>query len=191
MGREEKGPTIIPEARTAYRNEKVLQALRNCNWFTPEYIQEVSSNEPEPERKGLGPFEDRLLGDFFLASLNLNKTDNTVYLGARVYISPIMVGSEGHPKSIKNIPFTDQEILDLAKQYGVDKDYTVDRRMIDREEAMIQCLIAPEEIRRKVVKIICRWGNEKVKTDFLLWAMLTKKGVKQYLESRNLMTPAV
>lgn len=69
---------------------------------------------------------------------------------------------------------------------GVEKNYEVDRGMIGEVGSMLRCLIAPKEIRRKVVKVHCRWGNERARRDTLLWGELVKKGARQYLQSRSL-----
>lgn len=176
---------LHPEATAAYGSQRVINALQNSSWFTSEFIAEIRANEPDPEREGLGPFKDRLLGDFFIAGVD-PKQDNEVYLGALNYVHQRMVGEQGHPFSLEKIPFCDDEILAMAKSFGVAENYEVDRRMIGQVATMLQCMIAPEEIRRKVIRVICSWGSDRVKRDTLLWAGLVGKGVKAYLKSRDL-----
>jgi hypothetical protein len=185
MEQEETSQTLHPEAVAAYNDQKVIEALRRSDWFTADFIGEVQKNEPNPEREGLGPFKDKLLGDFFTARTHLGK-ENQVYKGIQNYLHKRMVGSQGHPLPLKDIEFTNSELLDFARNMGVNGHHKVDRDFIGRVESMLQCLIAPEAIRKKVIRIRCGWGVERIKRDTLLWAELVRKGTKSYLQSREL-----
>lgn len=176
--------SLHPEAVSAYTDEIATDALKHSDWFTSDFIEKVNASEPFPEREGLGPFKDKLLGDFFLAETQLGK-GNEVYLGARTFIYQRMVGGQGHPFPLKEIPFTDEKVLEIAKKLGVNENYEVGREKIGEIGSMLQCIVAAEKIRNKVVRVTCRWGNERVKRDTLLWAELVKKGTKDYLQSRE------
>jgi len=189
MANEELLP-YMPKAVEAYQNEHVLEALKNIDWFTADYIDKVRNDEPQPEREeNLGPFKDKFLGDFFkfgYRSDDLGKGNET-FMGVRNFLAQEMVGPQGHPYSIGEVSFADEQFLALAKELGVDKRYEVSRDMIWEVDPMIKCLIAPEGIRRKVVKVICSWGEgyKERRRDVILWAELVKRGAKQYLERQT------
>lgn len=186
----EQPPGLHSEAVKAYGDQKVINALAHCDWFSTDFIERVQKNELEPERKGLGPFKDKPLGDFFMAINHLGK-ENQVYRGVRIYLYQRMVGSQGHPFSLKDIEFADPEVMHLAESIGTNELHEFDRSMIGEVDNMLQCLIAPEKIRNKVVKVTCRWGNEQVRKDVLLWAELVKRGAKAYIKSRDLQTKKI
>ncbi len=73
----------------------------------------------------------------------------------------------------------------LAKSLGANERYEVERGMVFEVDQYLICLVTPEEIRRKVVKQFCRWGegNDDRRRDVLLWAELVKRGAKQFLEN--------
>lgn len=159
--------------------------MKDCDWFTLDFIEDVVANELPPERgEEWGPFEDKLLRDFFNAEPQ-QREGKEVYIEACDYLSQEMVGRQ-LPFSLKDIPFTDRDVLNIAEEFGVSDNHEVERGMIGEIGPMLQCLIAPKEIRRKVVYVVCAWGNEEAKRDTLLWAELVKKGVKAYLESKGL-----
>lgn len=184
----EQRQNLHPEAIRAYGNQEVIRALSGCDWFSTDFIQQVQKNEPEPKREGLGPFEDKLLGDFFIKGISLGK-ENSVYLGVNNYLYQRMVDSQAHPHSLKEIEFADTEVMRLAESMGTDESHEFDRGMFGEIDSLLQCLIAPVEIRNKVVKVICSWGDEEVKTDVLLWAELVKRGAKAYIRSRDFKIP--
>jgi len=171
------------EAELAYSNDRVIAALKSSDWFTTALIESIHDNEPEPERKGLGPFEDETLGDFLNAELG---KESEVFRGVRSYLLQRMVGGQGHPLPLKRNPFADEAVLEVARRLGVDENYEIDRGKIGEVGAMLQCMIAPEPIRKKVIRVNCIWGSERTKRDTLLWADLVRKGSKSYFENRGL-----
>lgn len=182
---------LNPESVKAYSNTKVITALKNTDWFTPEYIENIRNTEEYPERNGLGPFKDSLLGDFFLfPHIGKFSDNNKIFLGVRLYLTQGMVGSQGHPFRLDDIEFIDDEIVTLAESLEVDKNYSVDRGMIGQVTPLFQCIIAPEKIRKKATRVICSWGDTPggmgVKRDVFLWSQVIKKGIQSYLSSRNL-----
>lgn len=182
IGRLRRPPQI--EAKGAYSDKNVIQALRTCDWFTPDYIEEVIESEPMSESEGLGPYKDRLLQEFFGTAYDLNKVSK-VYREVRRYLYNLMVVSEGFPRPLNEIPFVDEEIRELAKKLGVEDKYEVDRSYIGEIDPMLQCIIAPEKMRRNVVRVLCSWGSEETRRDRLLWSQLVGKGVKSWLARKK------
>ncbi len=185
MEPKEELQSIHLEARAAYDDDRVIDALRNCDWYTAALIEDVHDNEPTPERDGLGPFKDKLLGNFFIEGTRLAK-EQTVFPGAINHIIQGLIGPQGHFYSLENIPFADEEVEQLAQSLDLSASYELDRGLISEVEGMLQSIIAPEQIRRKAVKATHRWGSERTKRNALLLAILTKKGARAYLESRGL-----
>jgi len=103
-----------------------------------------------------------------------------VYREVRRYLYDRMFMDEGFPRPLNEIPFVDEEIRELAKKLGVENEHEVDRSYIYEIDPMLQCIIAPEEMRRKVVKVLCSWGSEEARRDRLIWSQLVRKGVKSW-----------
>jgi len=53
------------EVKGDYSDKNVTQVLQTCDWFAPDYIEEVIESESMPESEGLGPYKDKLLQEFF------------------------------------------------------------------------------------------------------------------------------
>jgi hypothetical protein len=172
---------IQPEQ--AYQNDHVIRAFTSSDWFTPSFVEEVHVSEPEPNRSGLGHFEDQRLGRFFLQRLNLGR-GNEVFNGANLFLTLRMASLDGHPLILRKIPFFDEEIQGYADKLNVDDSYVFDRANAYEIEKGLICMIAPEDLRRKVIKVTCTWGTKEWKTDTLLWTQLVRKGAQQYIETK-------
>ena len=174
------------EIGEAYNDKNVLASIANCDWFTKDYILDVVANEPDAEYSAEEGLKDKQLAGFLQAPEGMKSLDgkNDLYQQLKKYVTERMVGSQGHPFPIGNIPFADESFLELAKSLGANERYEVERGMVFEVEAYLMCLVAPKNMRRQVVKQCCRWGEgyEDRKRDVLLWAELVKRGAKQFLE---------
>ena len=173
------------EVHPAYRDENVLRALFDTSWFTADYIITVrNSFEPDPldDLSSITPEHRRFLD----SARNLTGKE-IAYIGAKNFLFTRMVSGSLHPYPLDMIPFADEEFFAQYAQYGVTPEYQVDRGMIFTSEAYLSCLIAPEHMRKKIVKQMCRWGEgyEDTKRDVLIWAELTRRGTEHYLKRRE------
>ncbi len=182
---------ISPEALAAYENGHVIAAVRASDWFTPEYIRDVNSNEPELEREGsLGPLKDKFLADFFMVDFErekyLNSDEFRVYLATRRYLRQRMVGTSGHPFVLNEIEFVDEKLLAELSRYDVQPNREVERGMVFEIEGLIQCIIAPEPFRRKVTQAICSWGDDYLERekDVIVWSQVTRAGALSFISTR-------
>ncbi len=168
----------------AYCDENVRASIAECDWFNTDYILEVVANEPDSEYSIEEGLKDKQVAGFIQApeQANLVKGKSDLYHQLKNYVTERMVGSQGHPFPIGNIPFADESFLELAKSLGANERYEVERGMVFEVDQYLICLVTPEEIRRKVVKQFCRWGegNDDRRRDVLLWAELVKRGAKQF-----------
>lgn len=171
----------------AYSNENVRASIADCDWFNTDYILEVVANEPDSEYSAEEGLKDKQLAGFLQApkQVNLVKGKSDLYQQLKNYVTGSMVGRQGHPFPIGNIPFADESFLELAKSLGANEGYEVKRGMVFEVDAYLMCLIAPKNMRRQVVKECCRWGEgyDDRRRDVLLWAELVKRGAKQFLEN--------
>lgn len=171
----------------AYSDENVRVSIADCDWFNKDYILDVVANEPDSEYSVEEGLKDKQLVGFLQApeQENLVKGKSDLYHQLKNYVMKRMVGSQGHPFPIGNIPFADESFLELAKSLGANERYEVERGMVFEVDQYLICLVAPEEIRRKVVKLCCTWGegHDDVRRDVFLWAELVKRGAKQFLEN--------
>ncbi len=181
-----KDKTVTSSVELAFNNDHVRQALASSDWFTPDYIIDIHNTEEVPVREGLGPYTDTQLQSFFDKSYKVEK-GNEVYLGVRKYLCERMISPDGHPLPLHDISFADETFMAFARELGATESYEVDRGMIGEVDSGLLCLIAPEEIRRKVVKVTQDWGEgyEGRKRDVLLWSALVKRGAKAYLARQN------
>lgn len=163
----------------AYLSDNVIRSFVNSDWFTPAFIEEVQANEPEPERPGLGHWVNKRLDAFFIKQLRLTP-DNAAFQGAMLYVTQRLVGPQGHPFQLGRISLFDDEVRGYAKELQVPESWEFDRRMIGSTVEGLLSMIAPEDLRRPVVRVACSYGSEKVKKDVLLWSQLVRKGAEEY-----------
>ena len=173
--------TIGASSIDSYKDSNVLRAIASSSWLTPQYIINIHDLEPDPPRHGLEGFYDEALNVFFEKQLNLDK-GNQVYAGVRTYVARQMITPDGHPLLLGKIAFTDDNILKLAQELGTDSNHEFDRGMIGDVDNGLMAIIAPESIRKPVVKVTHSWGTDTVKQDAILWSQLVKNGAQAYLK---------
>ena len=160
----------------------ILKAFANASWLTPEYLVEVNAHEPMPERlPGIGPYADPVLRGYLVQTHYLQ---NAVYLAASDYLGPRMTGVQGHPFTLAQQPFYDEEIASIAATFAAPADYEFPRILDTDVTSTLESLMAPLALRRQVVKIMHGWNpvNPEVMTNKILWSQLVKKGVAQFLK---------
>lgn len=169
----------------AFENENVLKALRNTGWFTPEHITQIVKTEPNPELNPDFTFKDERLRKFLKAPF---PADSSVVREIAEFLSRSLLTRDGNTRPFRYIPYTDKEFLAYASSLLKPKSLaSIENFSLDRltEPAMpLMCMIAPKEIRRKVVKDLCGWGEGQdwIKNNALLWSDLSRRGIKQYLD---------
>ena len=173
---------------TPFQDEVVLKAFQESDWFTPKYIAEILKNEPYPERASLlEPFTNPALADFKLIGFKLTLTKkDCLYLNTLAFVNERMVGPQSHPFRLDGIPFADQEIMELANEFGMNEKFEFYRQMVNQVNSMLLCLIAPKDIRREIVRIGLM-GKEEIGKQALIWSQLVKKGVQAYLSEHNIL----
>jgi len=189
-GRKRTPQVFSDEVRRVYSDGNVLAALLDCDWFNMSYILDVRDSEPRPEWDSKTGLADKFLAEF-LQSGDMLEEDNELFKEFQIYLNKRMIGPQGHPYSIGNIPFADESFFEIAETLGVDKAYEVERGMIFDLSGYATCLVAPKKLRRKVVRQICSWGEgyDGRRRNVLLWAELAKRGAKQFLIDRSLEVP--
>lgn len=171
--------------KDAYSSSHVIQAIKTSSWFTPNLIVDIHEHEPDPQKEGLGPFNDDSLNIFFSQKLKLDNEKNGSYIGARNYLHQRMITNMGHPMSLDQIPFGHhEEIIKLAKEWQLKDNHEVVREMIGLLDNIIQSIIVPVDIRRPALKVLLPWGTEQIKQDTLLWAQLGKIGVQEWAKRK-------
>jgi hypothetical protein len=184
MTASERRESQFTDPLEAYKNGNVEQSITASHWYTPEYIVEVKDHEPEPPSVSLGPFKDSFLGDFFNAEMNLDK-GTEIYQGARLYIFQRLISPDGHPYRLNRTKLFDDELSKLARSLGTADNHEFDRAMLGQVSIPLMAMIAPEHIRRPVIKATHPWGSDRSKQDVLLWSQLVKKGALAYLQREN------
>ncbi len=180
MTEAQKGDPAIKNPEDAFLNENVIPSLLNSDWYTTEYIEDVKATEPEPERPGLGEFVDKRLGRFFLKQIDLG-SGNEAYLATRMHLMQKMGDTQGHTFKLGRISFYDEEIAAYARDLGVDESWEFDRIMIfEGADRSLMCMIAPEDIRRRVVRVLHNHNS----IDVALWSQMVRKGAKKFIEER-------
>jgi len=176
---------IIQNPEGAYTDYLAQYAFLNSDWFTSEYIEEVRANEPFPERESINhPYSDPSLVRYFNESQYVTKETHPIFVGAHLYASQNMVGVQGHPFNLEEISFCDEEILHLAKSLGVKRNHNFDRFMSFSVINGLMSIVAPPDIRRKVVHLEQSWGEgfNKRRIDVLLYSQLVRKGARRFIE---------
>lgn len=179
----------IGNTEATFGNENVLKSLRNTGWFTPEYITQVVETEPEPERNPNFTFKDERLREFL--GRRFPSTEGSVFGQIARFLSRSLLTRDGNTYPFKYIPFADKEFLRYAQSLVKPErpghlvfieDYDLDR--MTSPGMPLMCMVAPEDIRKKVIKILCGWRPERdfEKKNVLLWTQLSRKGIKQYLD---------
>lgn len=182
---EHKGITINPEVVTAYSDEAVTFALQNCDWFTTEYIEHVQSTVADPERRGLGPFENKFLADFFMIEYTSSEQGD-VFRSVNMYLTQRLVSMSGHPYPLHAIEFlTEQQKNDLIQKFDLPENFEFNREIFGYIDGILECIIAPEKIRDEVIKVICSWGGDVWKKNILTWAEVVKIGAQAYTQRKK------
>lgn len=186
MTEKEQTTTIKdPEAIQAYTDEAVMQALNNCDWFTTEYIEYVQSTVADPERKGLGPFENKFLADFFMIEYTPSEQGD-VFRSANMYLIQRLVSMSGHPYPLHAIEFlNEQQRNEIIQKFDLPENFEFDRSIHDYIAGILRCIIAPTKIRDEVIKVICSWGSDVWKKNILTWAEVVKIGAQAYVQRKK------
>lgn len=166
--------------RTCLTDEKVIEAFRNCSWFTPDYIYKARSERPPLD--SLPTEKDQDL-NLFINVFNQQENWGRVLRLADKWINHHMADTQDHSYPIGQMRFFDKEVKEQADFRGVNQDFQLDRiNTILGVKYYLLCIICPGNIRKRAVQEMCTWGQDSydLGTSVVLQALLIRKGVEQY-----------
>lgn len=189
-------PQFNPEALAAFENAKVLDSIKNSAWFKHYYLDEVNFGVKLPQRDDRGAFKKRLLTEFIdVFRSGVAKGEKyTLYTEVVGYLRKMLVDEQGNLFSINALPFFDPTAFAKTGAIDIPLDgkeiprYRVDRTMFARIEPMLLCIVAPESIRKEVVKLFCSWNEKDYsrEAEIVLWAEVIRAGALWYLKEAGL-----
>lgn len=174
-----------------YSDDNVLRSLGNAQWFNADNVAMIIENDRPigvlPGRARAEPiYTDTILNNFLFARYHLRPEDR-MYRGLLKYLREAFIGEYNRPKLLSQIPFVNDEFWDFVDMYGlaVDENYRVCRtRMGSKLENLVLPLIAPLDLRRRVVSACCRWYDDagRSRRDLLIGVELARMGTEDYVK---------
>lgn len=144
--------------------EQVENKLRDHNWFTPEFVQDVRDNEKKPEfEPDCGPYIDPDIRDFphFINHLEVYPD---MARGFNLFLMQKCTTIDGHLIPLNFIDeIWDDELAKYAEELGHDTTcrYGVElnRSFIFELPNYTSILCAPERLRRTISSLLLNWGD--------------------------------
>ncbi len=169
---------------TVLADQVVQKAISDTNWFTVAKLLKIVEETMTPARTGfLGSYVDPRLAACLAATELPLSQKHKLFHDLYHFLNKHMISPQGHAFASTFIPFLSaDQVSNMLSELGLPAKFDIDRGVQELTPSMLLCLVAPEELRNQLVKIIFSTGDQQMMQSLLVWAMVVRAGTQAYLE---------